>query len=226
MRILFIRHGEPNYDLDCLTDEGKVQAGLLAERLRNEKIDEMWTSPYGRSVETAAPTSKVKGMPVGTLDFMHEIDWDSIDGKPLFADGNPWDIMDEMSRLGLDPADPNWKDLPYFKTNDVLNSVDYVEKNFDKWLEGYGYVRDGYYYNHLEEEKEHRAVAIFSHGGSSSVAMSHMLNLTFPHICAFFHMSFTSISIIRLQKEKGRCTLPALELFNDAAHLKIDYKNY
>lgn len=224
MRILFIRHGEPDYDNDCLTDEGRIQAALLARRLRDEKIDEMWTSPYGRARETAAPTAEVKKMTVGTLDFMHEIDWDTTDGNPLFADGNPWDITDEMAIQGLDPTARDWRELPYFKTNSVIDCVDYVEKSFDKWLEGYGYFRDGYYYNHIEEEDEHRAVAIFSHGGSSSIAISHMLNLTFPHACSMLHMGFTSISIIRLCREKGRCTMPALELFNDFSHLGIKMK--
>ena len=219
MRILFIRHGEPDYDNDCLTSEGRIQADLLARRLVDEKIDEMWTSPYGRARETAAPTAEEKKMSVGTLDFMHEIDWERTDGNPLFADKDPWDFADEMAIAGLDPSTPDWREHPYFKSNSVLDCIDYVEKGFDKWLEGYGYIRDGYYYNHTEEEAEHRAVAIFSHGGSSSIAISHLLNLTFPHACSFFHMEFTSISVVRLSKEKGRCTLPALELFNDFSHL-------
>ena len=225
MRILFIRHGEPDYDNDCLTGEGRIQADLLARRLKDEKIDEIWTSPYGRARETAAPTAEAKKMSVGTLEFMHEIDWERTDGNPLFEDKDPWDFADEMARTGLDPSTPDWREHPYFKTNSVLGCVDYIEKSFDKWLEGYGYYRDGYYYNHTEEEAEHRAVAIFSHGGSSSIAISHMLNLTFPHACSFFHMGFTSISVVRLGREKGRCTLPALELFNDFAHLgkKMNY---
>jgi probable phosphoglycerate mutase len=221
MRLLFIRHGEPNYELDCLTERGKTQAQLLAQRLKNAKIDELWVSPMGRARETAAPVAEILNKPLNTLEFMHEVDWNSTDGQPLFAEGNPWDIMDEMARLGLDPSRPDWRELSYFKTNSILNSVDYVEKNFDQWLAGYGYIREGYYYRHTVEEQEHRTVAIFSHGGSSSVAMSHMLNLSFAHVCAFFHMEFTSISILRLEKGKGNCTLPALERFNDAGHLVV-----
>lgn len=31
MRIIFVRHGEPDYQKDCLTDEGRVQAAAAAE---------------------------------------------------------------------------------------------------------------------------------------------------------------------------------------------------
>ena len=218
MRVIFIRHGEPNYDLDCLTETGKIQAGLLAKRLKNAKIDEMWASPYGRAQETAKPTSIIRNEPFKTLEFMHEVDWESTDGQPLFADGNPWEIIDEMVRKGEDLQDPNWKELPYFKTNSILQRVDYVEKNFDQWLAGYGYVRDGYCYNHLTEEKEHRNVAIFCHGGSTTAAIAHMLNILFPHACSMLHLEFTSITVIHLDNEKGR-VIPWLELVNDAGHL-------
>ena len=33
MRIIFVRHGEPDYVRDCLTDTGKEQAAAAAERL-------------------------------------------------------------------------------------------------------------------------------------------------------------------------------------------------
>ena len=33
MRILFIRHGEPDYARDCLTDEGRRQAEAAVRRI-------------------------------------------------------------------------------------------------------------------------------------------------------------------------------------------------
>ena len=219
MRIIFIRHGEPNYDLDCLTEIGKIQAELLAKRLKDARIDEMWSSPYGRAWQTAEPTSIIRKEPFNTLEFMHEVDWESMDGKPLYQGGNPWEIVDEMVRKGEDLQDPNWRELPYFKTNSILKSVDYVGKNFDQWLAGYGYVRDGYCYYHEKEESEHRNIAIFCHGGSTTVAIAHMLNWLFPHACSMLHLEFTSITVIHLDNEKGR-VIPWLELVNDANHLR------
>ena len=39
MRILFIRHGEPDYENDTLTETGFKQAQLVAERLKDEGIE-------------------------------------------------------------------------------------------------------------------------------------------------------------------------------------------
>ena len=39
MRIIFVRHGEPDYKNDCLTAEGHIQAEAVAKRLANEKIE-------------------------------------------------------------------------------------------------------------------------------------------------------------------------------------------
>ena len=97
MRIIFIRHGEPDYERDCLTEIGREQAKAVAERLCNEEIDELWASPLGRAMETAREISDKINMPIKTLDFMQEVDWGSTDGKPLYADGHPWEIADEMA---------------------------------------------------------------------------------------------------------------------------------
>ena len=39
MRILLIRHGEPDYSTDSLTEKGRREAELLAQRLSRENID-------------------------------------------------------------------------------------------------------------------------------------------------------------------------------------------
>ena len=54
MRLIMVRHGEPNYELDCLTPEGRRQAAAAAERLSSEGITEIFSSPQGRARETAS----------------------------------------------------------------------------------------------------------------------------------------------------------------------------
>ena len=52
MRLLFVRHGHPNYELDCLTDLGHLQAEAAAERLMKENIDvlTMTATPIPRTL--------------------------------------------------------------------------------------------------------------------------------------------------------------------------------
>ena len=220
MRIIFVRHGEPDYEHDCLTGTGMEQAEAAARRLRGEQISEIWSSPLGRAAETAAAASRELGLPVRTLDFMRELNWGSRDGSALFSDGHPWDIADEMARQGIKLNTPNWRNHPFFRNNKVCDSVDLVERGIDEWLRGLEYSRDGWYYRCDRTDDEQKTVALFSHGGSSAAAMGHTLNLPFPYACSIFHICFTGITILRMDRRPGARTLPCLELGNDSRHIR------
>ena len=220
MRIIFVRHGEPDYENDCLTPNGRIQAELAAERLKDEGIEEIYSSPLGRAGETAEYTSKVLGIPVQTLECVREIKWGSRDGNPIFADGHPWDIADKTALEGMDITDISWRENKFFCNNIAVEKTDIVEKGIDEWLSTFGYVRNGLYYDHIVEEEEHKTVAVFCHGGSSSAAIGRILNLPFPYVCALLHTDFTGITIIRMERKKGAGILPCLELASDERHIK------
>jgi len=220
MRIVFVRHGEPDYEHDCLTPTGVKQAEQVAERLKEEGIEEIWASPLGRAAQTASISSKVLGIPVKTLNCMREISWGSTDGKPLFAGGHPWEVVNVLAREGVNLNMPDWRTTPYYSNNSVVGEVDAVAAGVDEWLAELGYRRNGFYYEHEVEEDTHRTIAMFSHGGSSCAAIGHILNLPFPYMCAMLHIEFTGITTLRLDRKKGPCTLPCLELANDGRHVK------
>ena len=56
MKIIIARHAEPDYIHDTITEKGKKEAALLAKRLSQIKIDEIYVSPLGRAKDTAAYT--------------------------------------------------------------------------------------------------------------------------------------------------------------------------
>ena len=55
-------------------------------------------------------------------------------------------------------------------------------KDAKQKLEELGYTREGKYYRVTGEDTE-KTVAMFSHGGASSAALSHMFNIPFPQFC-------------------------------------------
>jgi len=61
MRLLFIRHGDPDYENDALTDVGKAEADALAKHILDWDINEVYLSPLGRARATAIPSIKVMG---------------------------------------------------------------------------------------------------------------------------------------------------------------------
>ena len=58
MRILIIRHGDPDYSIDSLTPTGWKEAELVADRISKLDVKDFYVSPLGRAKDTASLTLK------------------------------------------------------------------------------------------------------------------------------------------------------------------------
>lgn len=58
MRLIIIRHGDPDYERDSLTEKGWREAELLAERIAGIDVRAFYVSPLGRAKDTASLTLK------------------------------------------------------------------------------------------------------------------------------------------------------------------------
>ena len=88
MRILIVRHAEPDYSHDSLTEKGFKEAELLAERFSKNKISDIYCSPCGRAKRTAEPTARLKNQEIRIMDWLTEFQ-----GKIIDKSGNeiiPW----------------------------------------------------------------------------------------------------------------------------------------
>ena len=72
MRILLIRHGDPDYINDTLTEKGRREAALLAKRAVSMNMGECYKSPLGRAKDTATPCLEVTGKTAEILDWLQE----------------------------------------------------------------------------------------------------------------------------------------------------------
>ena len=216
MRIIFVRHGEPDYERDCLTETGKRQAEAAAVRLEREGITEIYSSPMGRARETAERTAKRLGLPVQTLEYMHEITWG---GPGIPEEGHPWTVGDWMiSRDDVDFYHSDWREHPYFKGNQAVECLDRVSACFDGFLLAQGYRHEGTRF--LCETDQQKTIAVFSHGGSGACVLAHLLALPFPYVCTVLPYDFASVIILEFPVRKGEYVHPRIELFNDTAHLR------
>lgn len=217
MRLLLVRHGHPNYELDCLTPLGHLQAEAAAERLMREHIDLFFTSTCGRAVETAEHTASRYGMNVTQLPFMREVTW-GYNGIPNDPAGHPWNLVDNMILEGKALGNADWREVLPFSGNSICANVDLIASEFDQWMETLGYIREGDYYR--AGENTAKTVALFSHGGSSNAVLAHVLNLPFPYVIQVFRADFTSITALNFPDTPGELVMPVLELVNDCAHIK------
>ena len=225
MKIILVRHGHPDYINDCLTPLGHEQAAKAALRLKDEGIEKIYSSPFGRAYETALHTAEVLSQNVTKLDFMHEIRWGSSDGKEIYKEGHPWDTSLYAISLGHSLMDEEWTKSSPFSNNIVFSEVERVAAESDKWLESLGYRREGANYRVVGDDTD-RTIALFSHGGSSSALLSHMLNLPFFYLCRAICPDFTAITVLSLSDEKGGLTAPMIEIANDSRHIRSGGVSY
>ena len=100
MRLLIIRHGDPDYANDTLTEKGHREAKLLAEKLGKEKIDYFYSSPLGRARHTCNYVARAHGKEQNVMEY----DWLRELGCPLtLLSGRERDILwDMLPTEGID----------------------------------------------------------------------------------------------------------------------------
>ena len=219
MIIYFVRHGHPDYAKDCLTPLGKAQAQAASQKLSTYGIGQIYSSTNGRAYETASYTARLTGLDIVPCNFMREISWESKDGSHITAGGHPWNLAEHFASEGIPFSNKNWRECEPWSKSVAPEKVDTVISGFDALMAELGYQREGEFYRVTGADTDN-AIAIFSHGGSSSAVISHLFNIPFPQVCGFFSINYTSITCVRLPDSKGKLVAPRLVYSNDARHIE------
>lgn len=217
MRIFFVRHGNPNYELDCLTELGHEQAVAAAARLEGEGIQRIYSSSCGRAQETAEHTARALGLEVTPCDFIREIDWSPLDRSLPSVEGNPWLYCERLVREGKTLCDPDWRQEEFFASTETPTSFDKVAKGIDAWLATLGFEREGAYYRKREEKCA--TVAMFCHGGAFACAFAHMFNLPLPFVFTAIPFGQTGVIEVELGGVTGGLCTPRLGVGFQMKHL-------
>ncbi len=218
MRILFVRHGNPNYELDCLTELGKMQAVAASERLCKEGIELIFSSSCGRAIETASYTAKKLGLDVTLCDFVREINWSSKDGTPVLQNGSPWLYAEEYIKANKCLVDTDWRKNELYSKTNTPSSLDNLSEGLDLWLESLGYKREGNYYRVIKPE--FKTVAMFAHAGAFSCVVSHLFNLPLPFVLLCIPCVQTGVVEIMLDGKEGDIITPRFGTSYEIEHLK------
>ena len=219
MRIIFCRHGHPDYKLDCLTELGHRHAAAAAQRLKDEGISEIYASPMGRAQETAQYTADLLGLPIETLPFMREIRFRAIEEEEeLPHNGNPWLNVVDMVTEGKSIQRSDWQTEYPFCRSRIVESVKTITEGFDAWLSSIGYTRDGDYYRVGANTR--KTIALFSHAGSSTAAICRLFNLPYLYACKTLSPDFTAITVVSLPDQEGDLVSPCFEIAMDARHIR------
>lgn len=218
MRIIIIRHGDPDYAVDSLTETGWKEARLLAERMAKTEMTDIYVSPLGRAQDTLKPTLEKTGRTATTLEWLREFNPrinrpDTPEKQRVSWDWLPQDWTKHPEFFDKDA----WGTNPVFVEGKVKNEYDWVIENFDALLAEYGYVRDGAYYR---VQKANRDTLVFvCHFGLECVLLSHLLNvspMTLWHGTCAAPSSFTSL--YTEERREGIASF-RMNCFGDTSHL-------
>lgn len=217
MRILIIRHADPDYEHDCLTEKGKREAALLSESLRKQNISAVYCSPLGRARQTCAETArKIHADPV-VLPWLREFD------HPVLVDGKPhlcWDMLPSFLAQHPELYDANaWLASPVMQTGDIRARYTELCEGLDGVLAGHGYVRDGMFYRAARANRS--TIAFFCHFGTESMLLSHLCN-TSPVPLSHHFVALTS-SVTTLYSEERRQGMALFRCcgYGDCSHLLV-----
>jgi broad specificity phosphatase PhoE len=178
MELLFVRHAEPERGTDSadpgLSDRGRGHASALAEYLRGEHVDAVWSSSLRRALQTAAILAQPHGLDVNADYDLAEFDrdapeylhWEDASGaiNPRYEAF----LRDDLSEWGTD--------VPTFRAR-VVKAVDEVIRRHPS-----------------------QRVLLVTHGGVINGYLGHVLGL--PYL-TFHTPSYTAISRV-LASSAGR----------------------
>lgn len=235
MKLLIIRHGDPNYNQDCLTPTGRQEAGLLAQWLENRDITALYASPLGRARQTAEITAAKKSMDVEILPWLREFPaklryWETDALKE--ACPCPWATgLFDKERIVWDilpsywTADPNyfhpenWRQTEICRRSDTVEVYDRITGEFDAFLADHGYLRQDRLY--CAQRPNRDTLALFCHFGVECVLLSHLLGISPFLLWHGFMAAPSSVTTVNTEERREGTAVFRVSSFGATPHLAL-----
>lgn len=218
MQILIVRHGDPDYVHDSLTEKGWREAELLAERLSVLDVEEFYVSPLGRAKDTASRTlEKIKRKAV-ELPWLQEFTRAQIarpdaEGRTIAWDWLPQDWMGEDNFYHK----THWLDTPVMRDSTISEEYRWVAEGLDTLLAAHGYERSGNYYRVLRANTGR--IVLICHFGVECVMLSHLLGISPMILWHGFCAAPTSVTTVNTEERREGIASFRVSSFGDISHL-------
>lgn len=220
MKLLFIRHADPDYEKDALTDKGTHEAKLLASRMAKTHIDECYVSPMGRAQLTARPSLEKIGLKAVTFEWLQEfipqiVRPDSPERTHICWDWLPQDWMMREHFYRYD----EWWDDDILKAGNIKEHAQHVWDELDSFLAAHGYERDQHYYRAVNPNND--TIAFFCHFGVTALMLAHLIGASpmvlWHGLCA----APTSVTTVYTEERRQGIASFRIASFGDISHLYI-----
>ena len=217
MKILIIRHGDPDYSIDSLTPTGWKEAELLADRISRLDVKAFYVSPLGRAKDTASVTLQRMGRTAEAMPWLREFspagrDPNRPGAKPL------WDWLPQDWT-----ADPRfyhpdtWHQNPHYEQVGAAEEARWVAQGLDTLLAQHGYARHGKYYRAQTPSED--TIILFCHFGVECVLLSHLLGISPMVLWHGTCAAPTSVTTLTTEERRDGIAYFRMNSFGDTSHL-------
>ncbi len=217
MKLIFVRHGDPDYENDTLTERGWKEAEALVPRVERWHASDFYCSPLGRAQDTAKTALKGKTDTIKTLEWLREFHV-PVEDPETHEERIPWDFMPAYWTTFEEMYDREaWVNAPVMQTGGIAQRNEFVKEGMDVLLKEYGYARKGNYY--VTEKGNDKTLVFFCHLGVQFVILGHLLGLSAPLLWQNFFVAPTSVTVVETEeREKGNVAFRCRKV-GDTSHL-------
>ena len=224
MLLYYVRHGDPIYNPDSLTEQGHAQAAALSKRLSALGFDKIYASSSNRAKQTAQPTCLALGMEAEVLDWCNEgYAWRDLtvtteNGQKCWAFQNHKVSLlfakPEMKALGK-----SWYDHPFFAGTNFKDGFQRIEDETDKFMAALGFFHDRENSCYTVTAPPYKRVALFAHQGFGLAFLSALCDIPYPEFCTRFDIGHTGVTVIRIEGSEGERVMPKILQLSNDSHL-------
>lgn len=233
MLLFYIRHGDPIYNPDGLTELGKRQAQALVQRMKLCNPDKIFASSSNRAIMTANPTAEYLKKDIQILDWCNERHV----AKEFIVNtdngGRAWCFHYDKYRKIFASAEvqalgKKWYEHEMFASLRFAEGVKRVQQEVDKFIRELGYLHDSENNVYIPERQNEDRIALFAHQGFGMIFLSCLLDIPYPQIALHFDHGHSEMTVIEW---KGNdFVIPrVLQMSNDshifAAGISTNYQN-
>lgn len=217
MKLLIVRHADPDYSIDSLTETGWIEAELLSKRLTTLDVKAFYVSPMGRAKDTASLTLKALGREAEECKWLREF---SVFAKKPYEEEKSclWDWLPEYWTEDPVCYDPNrWMESDFFRDAPVAQEYRWVTEEFDRLLASHGYVREKNYYRAVEANED--TIVFFCHFGLECVLLSRLLHISPMVLWHGTCAAPTSVTTVVTEERREGIASFRITALGDTSHL-------
>ena len=217
MKLIIIRHGDPDYSIDSLTEAGWREANILANRVSKLDVKNFYVSPLGRAKDTAKPSLEKMGREAEVMDWLREFPV-NVTKIGETETSCAWDWLPGVwTKIPEFYDKDKWMDVPCFAEVNMREKYKYVTDGLDALLKKHGYEREGNYYKVNEANED--TIVLFCHFALECVLLSHLIGCS-PMVL-WMGMCAAPTSVTTLNTEERRKGIASFRMasFGDISHL-------